>query len=170
MLIACAAKPANENGAQASAAPSATAQQHNPSASTNSSSAATPAPSSTPTPSSPPSAINTSAAVVLEITDANYEDVVTNSQLPVLLDFGAAWSAPNRLLAPKVAAIANDYANKLKVGKVNVDDNPATTKKFKINAIPTLTLIKNGVEVERIVGATSKDAIGRMIDKHLDNH
>src|SRR5205085_12668488 len=150
-------------------APSTTAQQHNPSASTNSSSAATPAPSSTPTPSSPPSAINTSAAVVLEITDANYEDV-TNSQLPVLLDFGAAWSAPNRLLAPKVAAIANDYANKLKVGKVNVDDNPATTKKFKINAIPTLTLIKNGVEVERIVGATSKDAIGRMIDKHLDNH
>lgn len=107
------------------------------------------------------------SAGVLEITDGNFEAEVANSSVPVLLDFWAAWCAPCRMLAPTVEAIAKDYDGKAKVGKLNVDENNEISAKYGIKGIPTLILFKNGVEQERVVGATTKDNIARMLDKHL---
>lgn len=107
------------------------------------------------------------SAGVLEITDGNFESEVANSSVPVLLDFWAAWCAPCRMLAPTVEAIAKDYDGKAKVGKLNVDENNEISAKYGIKGIPTLILFKNGVEQERVVGATTKDNIARMLDKHL---
>ncbi|MBK7994163.1 MAG: thioredoxin [Blastocatellia bacterium] len=107
------------------------------------------------------------AGNVLEITDNNFGSEVVDSSVPVLLDFWAAWCAPCRMLAPTVEAIAKDYEGKAKVGKLNVDENNEISAKYGIKGIPTLILFKNGVEQERVVGATTKDNIARMLDKHL---
>jgi len=107
------------------------------------------------------------AGNVLEITDNNFWSEVGGSSVPVLLDFWAAWCAPCRMLAPTVEAIAKDYEGKAKVGKLNVDENNEISAKYGIKGIPTLILFKNGVEQERVVGATTKDNIARMLDKHL---
>ncbi|MFY9222995.1 MAG: thioredoxin [Blastocatellia bacterium] len=107
------------------------------------------------------------AGNVLEITDNNFGSEVADSSVPVLLDFWAAWCAPCRMLAPTVEAIAKDYEGKAKVGKLNVDENNEISAKYGIKGIPTLILFKNGVEQERVVGATTKDNIARMLDKHL---
>jgi thioredoxin 1 len=107
------------------------------------------------------------AGNVLEITDSNFENEVATSNVPVLVDFWAAWCAPCRMLAPTVEAIAKDYDGKAKVGKLNVDENNEVSAKFGIKGIPTLILFKNGVEQERVVGATTKDNIARMLDKHM---
>jgi len=107
------------------------------------------------------------AGNVLEITDNNFESEVAKSNVPVLVDFWAAWCAPCRMLAPTVEAIAKDYDGKAKVGKLNVDENNEVSAKFGIKGIPTLILFKNGVEQERVVGATTKDNIARMLDKHM---
>lgn len=107
------------------------------------------------------------AGNVLEITDGNFESEVTKSSVPVLLDFWAAWCAPCRMLTPTVEAIAKDYDGKAKVGKLNVDENNEISAKYGIKGIPTLILFKNGVEQERVVGATTKDNIARMLDKYM---
>jgi thioredoxin 1 len=85
----------------------------------------------------------------------------------VLVDFWAAWCAPCRMLAPTVEAVAEKYSGSARVMKLNVDDNPSVSQRFGIKGIPTLILFKNGREEERVVGATSKEAISRMIDKHV---
>lgn len=107
------------------------------------------------------------AGNVLEITDSNFEQEVASAKVPVLVDFWAAWCAPCRMLAPTVEAIAKDYDGRAKVGKLNVDENNEISAKFGIKGIPTLILFKNGQEQERVVGATTKDNIARMLDKHL---
>jgi thioredoxin 1 len=107
------------------------------------------------------------AGNVLEITDSNFDNEVASSNVPVLVDFWAAWCAPCRMLAPTVEAIAKDYDGKAKVGKLNVDENNEVSAKFGIKGIPTLILFKNGVEQERVVGATTKENIARMLDKHM---
>ena len=107
------------------------------------------------------------AGNVLEITDGNFDNEVAGANVPVLVDFWAAWCAPCRMLAPTVEAIAKDYDGKAKVGKLNVDENNEVSAKFGIKGIPTLILFKGGVEQERVVGATTKDNIARMLDKHL---
>jgi len=84
----------------------------------------------------------------IQITDASYEQEVLQSQIPVLILFWAPWSAPDRLIAPEIEAVANEYSGKVKVGKVNVDENAELTVKFNIRAIPTLIVIKNGSEQE----------------------
>lgn len=104
--------------------------------------------------------------IVREVTDTNFENDVLQSDQPVLVDFWAAWCAPCRMLAPTVEGIAEKYAGAAKVAKLNVDENPAISQRFGIKGIPTLILFKNGKEEERVVGAASKDAISRMIDKH----
>lgn len=104
---------------------------------------------------------------VIEFTDGNFEDNVLKADVPVLVDFWAAWCAPCRLLTPTVEAIANDYSGKARVGKLNVDENNEVSAKFGIKGIPTLILFKNGTEQERVVGATTKDNIARMLDKHM---
>jgi thioredoxin 1 len=102
-----------------------------------------------------------------EVSDATFEREVLQSDRPVLVDFWAAWCAPCRMLAPTVDAVAEIYASRARVAKLNVDDNPSISQRYGIKGIPTLILFKGGHEEERIVGATSKEAIARMIDKHV---
>ena len=104
---------------------------------------------------------------VSDVSDNSFEADVLKSDMPVLVDFWAAWCAPCRMLAPTVDAVAQKYAGSARVVKLNVDDNPAVSQRYGIKGIPTLILFKHGKEEERVVGATSKQAISRMIDKHV---
>jgi thioredoxin 1 len=104
---------------------------------------------------------------ITEVSDSSFEKDVLQSDKPVLVDFWAAWCAPCRMLSPTVDAIAEKYADNARVVKVNVDDNPSISQRYGIKGIPTLILFKAGKEEERVVGATSKEAISRMIDKHV---
>lgn len=104
---------------------------------------------------------------VSEVSDESFDKDVLQSEQPVLVDFWAAWCAPCRMLSPIVDAVAEQYDGSARVVKVNVDDSPSISQRYGIKGIPTLILFKNGTEQERVVGATSKDAIARLIDKHL---
>jgi thioredoxin 1 len=102
-----------------------------------------------------------------EVGDHNFDAEVLNSQIPVLVDFWAAWCAPCRLLAPVVEAVADKYEGKAKIVKLNVDENTLTSSKYNIRGIPTLLLFKGGIIKEQIVGNTTKDTISKMIENHL---
>ncbi|HYR78088.1 MAG TPA: thioredoxin [Pyrinomonadaceae bacterium] len=104
---------------------------------------------------------------VRETSDGTFESDVLKSDRPVLVDFWAEWCAPCRMLAPTVEAVAEKYAATARVVKLNVDNNPSVSQRFGIKGIPTLILFKNGKEEERVVGATSEQAISRMLDKHV---
>jgi thioredoxin 1 len=104
---------------------------------------------------------------VNEVSDSSFEKDVLQSNQPVLVDFWAAWCAPCRMLAPTVEAVAEKYSGNARVVKLNVDENPSVSQRYGIKGIPTLILFKDGKEEERVVGATSKEAISRMIDKHV---
>ena len=104
---------------------------------------------------------------VRETTDGTFETDVLKSDRPVLVDFWAEWCAPCRMLAPTVEAVAEKYATTASVVKLNVDNNPSVSQRYGIKGIPTLILFKNGKEEERVVGATSEQAISRMLDKHV---
>jgi thioredoxin 1 len=103
----------------------------------------------------------------LTLTDQNFEQEVLKSDRPVVVDFWAVWCAPCRMVAPTVDAIAEEYLGRAKVGKINVDENQAVTSRYNIRGIPTLLLFKNGQVQEQIVGATSKDNIVKLLEKHL---
>jgi thioredoxin 1 len=103
----------------------------------------------------------------IEITDANFETEVTKSTLPVLVDFWASWCGPCKMIAPAIEEIATEYGGKLKVGKMDVDANPAVPTKFHIQSIPTLLIFKNGTVVEQIVGAAQKKNLIAKITPHL---
>ncbi|RMG94950.1 MAG: thioredoxin [Chloroflexi bacterium] len=105
----------------------------------------------------------------LAISDATFQKEVLESDKPVLVDFWADWCGPCRMIAPHVHAIAEEYGDVLKVGKVDVDENPAIPGRYGIVGIPTLMLFKNGQVVERITGAMPKDRILAQILPHLDN-
>ena len=104
---------------------------------------------------------------VNEVSDASWEKDVLQSDRPVLVDFWAEWCGPCRALAPTVEAVAEKYSTSASVLKLNVDDNPRVSQQYGIKGIPTLILFAAGKEEERVVGATSKEAISRMIDKHI---
>ena len=104
---------------------------------------------------------------VREVSDQNFEQDVLQSERPVLVDFWAAWCAPCRMLAPTVEAVAEKYEGAARVVKLNVDENPSVSQRYGIKGIPTLILFRGGREEERVVGATSKEAISRMIDKYV---
>lgn len=106
-------------------------------------------------------------ANTVEITDSNFESEVVKSTVPVLVDFWAAWCGPCKALAPAVDAIATEYQGRVKVGKLDVDENGSTSAKFNIRGIPTLLLFKNGQVTEQIVGLVDKSAIAKALDKHL---
>ena len=106
---------------------------------------------------------------VKDVNDQDFEAQVLNSNVPVLVDFWAPWCAPCRMLAPTVDAVAQTFSGSASVVKLNVDDNPQVSQRYGIKGIPTLILFKNGKEEERVVGATSKEAISRMIDKHVQS-
>jgi len=103
----------------------------------------------------------------LEFTDQNFEQEVLKSGQPVLVDFWATWCAPCRMMSPAVEAVADEYVGRAKVGKVNVDENLSVATRYNIRSIPTLLLFKGGQIQEQVVGATSKDVISKLLDKHL---
>jgi thioredoxin 1 len=105
---------------------------------------------------------------VKDVNDASFEQDVLGSDKPVLVDFWAEWCAPCRMLAPTVAAVAEHYGESASVVKLNVDDNPSTAQRYGIKGIPTLILFRDGKEVERVVGATSKESITRMVEKYIN--
>ena len=104
---------------------------------------------------------------VQQFTDQNFAAEVLKSDKPVLVDFWAAWCAPCRMVAPAVEAIAEEYAERAKVGKLNVDENQLVTGRYQIRSIPTLLLFKSGEVQEQYVGVTSKDVIAKMLERHL---
>jgi thioredoxin 2 len=101
------------------------------------------------------------------ITDGNFSETVGKSPLPVLLDLWAAWCGPCRLIAPIIDELARELAGKVLIGKLNVDDNQMTAARFGVQSIPTLLILKNGREVERIVGAQSKQAILNKLSSYV---
>ena len=104
---------------------------------------------------------------VKHITDSSFEQDVLRSTKPVLVDFWAEWCAPCRMIGPIIDQIASDFASSATVVKLNVDDNSASAQRYGIKGIPTLILFSEGKEVERVVGATSKDSITRIIEKYV---
>ncbi len=107
------------------------------------------------------------SADTVELRDSTFESEVIESETPVLVDFWAPWCGPCRMLAPVVEEIATSYTGRLKVGKVNVDDNQEITMKYGIRSIPTLILFKNGKAVDQVIGAVPKSEIERMVKKAL---
>ena len=97
------------------------------------------------------------------ITEENFENEVLNSDKPVLVDFWAQWCGPCRMLGPIIEEIANDYEGKVKVGKVNVDEQPNLASKYGIASIPTVIVFKNGKPEKTLVGPRSKNEIENMI-------
>ena len=103
----------------------------------------------------------------LNITDATFENAVMKSDKPVLVDLWAPWCGPCRMLAPVVEELAREYAGRILVGKLNTDDNPETSDKLSISAIPTLLFVKEGKVVESLVGVHPKAAIKSRLDALL---
>ncbi len=103
----------------------------------------------------------------LTFTDDTFEKDVLSAEVPVLVDFWAEWCGPCKMMTPTVDAVANEYAGKVKVGKLNVDDNGGTAMRYNIRGIPTLLLFKGGRIVEQRVGAIGKSEVQKMIDSHL---
>ncbi len=99
--------------------------------------------------------------------DASWDQDVLNSETPVLVDFWAEWCPPCRAIGPTVDSIAADYAGRVKVGKLNVDENGATSMRYNVRSIPTLLLFKGGKVVEQKVGAVGKTDVQKMLDAHV---
>ncbi len=104
---------------------------------------------------------------MFEFSEENFEEQVLKAGKPVLVDFWAPWCAPCRMMATTVEDVAKEYTGRAVVGKLNVDDNQSIAGRYSIRGIPTLLLFKDGEVQEQVVGATSKDVIIKMIDKHL---
>ncbi|MDA8414852.1 MAG: thioredoxin [Desulfobacteraceae bacterium] len=104
---------------------------------------------------------------VVAFSDANFDQEVIKSDIPVLVDFWATWCAPCKAIAPLIDTVADEYAGRVKVGKVNVDENQAIPGKFGVRGIPTLILFKGGVVVDQIVGAVPKSQLDALLAKAL---
>ena len=105
--------------------------------------------------------------MTIEINDASFKSEVTDSAIPVLVDFWAPWCGPCKMIAPVLEEIASEYDGKLKVVKINIDENQTTPSNYGVRSIPTLILFKDGKEVEKIIGAQSKENLKQMVDKSL---
>lgn len=102
-----------------------------------------------------------------ELQDATFDQEVLKSAVPYLVDFWAPWCGPCRMIAPIVSELADEYAGRMRVGKVNVDDNQEIAARYGISSIPTLMLFKDGQLKERITGAVPKNALKQAVDKHV---
>jgi thioredoxin 1 len=98
-----------------------------------------------------------------QVTDSGFDAEVLKSDLPVLVDFWAPWCGPCRAIAPVIEELAQEFDGKIKILKMNVDENPSTPSKYGIRAIPTLILFKNGDVVEQVTGAVSKASLKQML-------
>ena len=104
---------------------------------------------------------------VLTFGDDNFDAEVLKAGVPVLVDFWATWCAPCKAIAPVIDAIAEEFDGKVKVGKVNVDDNPGTPGKYGVRGIPTVILFKDGKVVDQVIGALPQPRIAEMLDRRL---
>jgi thioredoxin 1 len=103
----------------------------------------------------------------VQITDADFNEVVAKNHL-ALIDFWASWCGPCKALAPTIKELAKDYTGRVLVGKLDVDENPRTAERFQVASIPTVLVMKDGCEVDRIVGCVPKKYIESAITKHLE--
>lgn len=104
---------------------------------------------------------------VLEFNSGNWDTEVLQSPIPVLVDFWATWCGPCRLIAPTIEALADQYAGRIKVGKVDVDENQDLAARYRVTSIPQVCLFKNGQEIARIIGANAKKTYEDAIEKAL---
>jgi thioredoxin 1 len=104
---------------------------------------------------------------LLEFTDANFQQEVLNSDKPVLVDFWAVWCGPCKAVAPLVEEIAREYGTRIKVGKLDVGENPDVPMQYSVRNIPTLLVFKEGMVVEQIVGTVPKGNLVKMLAPHL---
>jgi thioredoxin 1 len=100
---------------------------------------------------------------VIEVTDANFESEVLQSQVPVLVDFGATWCGPCKQLAPIVQKVADETVGKYKIVTIDIDDSPATTAKFGVRGVPTVIVFKDGKQVGQHVGLTNKEKLLQLL-------
>jgi thioredoxin 1 len=107
------------------------------------------------------------ATNTLHFTDGAFDQEVLKSEVPVLVDFWAPWCGPCKAMGPTVDALATEYAGKVKIGKINTDENPATAMRYQVRGIPTLLLFKGGKVVDQRVGAMAKPEVKKMIDPHV---
>lgn len=105
--------------------------------------------------------------IIKDVHDGNFVEAVLESKQPVLVDFWAQWCGPCRSLAPIVDALAEQYAGKAQIMKLNVDDNPQVVERYRVQAIPTLILFRDGEEKRRMIGVSGKGVIAQAIDAHV---
>ncbi len=104
---------------------------------------------------------------LIQVADSEFDSKVLGSDLPCLVDFWAPWCGPCKAIGPVINELAEEYAGRVQIAKMNVDDNPATPGRFGIRAIPTLILFKDGEVVDQITGAVGKAQLTEMINKAL---
>ena len=107
------------------------------------------------------------AGSVAEFTDQNFQSEVLDSSDPVLVDFWAPWCGPCKMIAPTIEELAGEYQGKVRIGKLNTDENPQTATNHRISAIPTVMLFNGGQVVEKFVGVTPKDKFSSVLDAHV---
>jgi thioredoxin 1 len=107
-------------------------------------------------------------AEVLDVTDQSFEEVVLKSKTPVIVDFWAEWCAPCRAISPIIKDLAARFGDRVKIVKMNIDENPATPGTYGVRAIPTVLAFRNGTVVEQITGARQRKAFEEMVEKLLD--
>lgn len=104
---------------------------------------------------------------IINVTDSTFEQEVLSSEIPVLLDYWAEWCGPCKMIAPILSDIADEYSGKIKVAKLNIDENPGTPAKFGVRGIPTLMIFKSGSIEATKVGAMSKSQLSAFIDSTI---